>query len=135
MDSSNKIKEFIAIEKPMINCPKCQNSESRKDGIVREKQRYLCKSCGYRYTVAHKGYSEDVKQQALAMYLEGLGFRSIARLLSCSHTVVYYWIKAYGEKSSLAIAGSKIEAVEMDEMHSYIGSKKKCAGCGLPLTD
>ncbi len=57
IDSSNKIKKFIAIGKPMINCPKCQNSESRKDGIVREKQRYLCKSCGYRYTVAHKGYS------------------------------------------------------------------------------
>ena len=80
IDSSNKIKKFIAMEKPMINCPKCQHSESRKDGIVRKKQRYLCKSCGYRDTVAHKGYSEEVKQQALAMYLEGLGFRSIGRL-------------------------------------------------------
>lgn len=124
IDSSNKIKEIIAIEKPMITCPRCENSESRKDGIVREKQRYLCKSCGYRYTVAHKGYREDVKQQALAMYLEGLGFRSIGRLLSCSHTAAYYWIRKYGEKSSLTIAGSKIEVVEMDQMHSYIGSKK-----------
>ena len=124
IDSSNKIKKFIAMEKPMINCPKCQHSESRKDGIVRKKQRYLCKSCGYRYTVAHKGYSEEVKQQALAMYLEGLGFRSIGRLLSCSHTAAYYWIRKYGEKSSLTIAESKIEVVEMDEGHPYIGSKK-----------
>jgi transposase-like protein len=120
----------------MINCPKCQNSESRKDGIVREKQRYLCKGCGYRYTVAHRGYGKSVKQQALEMYLEGLGFRSIGRLLRCSHVTVYYWIKAYGEKASLKIAGSEIiDVVEMDEMHSYIGSKKKPAGCGLPLTD
>jgi transposase-like protein len=40
-----------------------------------------------------RGYSEDVKLQALAMYLEGLGFRSIGRLLSCSHTAAYYWIR------------------------------------------
>ena len=119
----------------MIHCPKCQNSESRKDGIVREKQRYLCKSCGYRYTVAHKGYRKEVKQQALAMYLEGLGFRSIGRLLNCSHTAAYYWIRKYGEKSSLTIAESQIEVVEMDEMHTYVGSKKARVGCGLPLTD
>jgi transposase-like protein len=125
IDSSNKIKKFIAKGKPMINCPRCQHSESRKDGIVREKQRYLCKSCGYRYTVAHKGYREDVKQQALAMYLEGLGFRSIGRLLSCSHTAAYYWIRQYGEKSSLKVAGCKIEVIEMDEGHPYVGSKKK----------
>jgi len=108
----------------MINCPKCKNSESRKDGIVREKQRYLCKVCGYRYTVAHRGYGKSVKQQALEMYLEGLGFRSIGRLLNCSHVAVYYWVKAYGEKSSLKLAGSEIAVVEMDEMHSYVGSKK-----------
>jgi transposase len=119
----------------MIKCPRCQHSESRKDGIVREKQRYLCKSCGYRYTVAQEGYSDAVKQQALAMYLEGLGFRSIGRLLNCSHTAVYYWIKKYGENSSLTIAGSEIDVVEMDEMHSYVGSKKTPVGCGLPLTD
>ena len=120
----------------MINCPKCQCSESRKDGIVREKQRYLCKGCGYRYTVAHRGYGESVKQQALEMYLEGLGFRSIGRLLRCSHVTVYYWIKEYGEKSSLKIAGSEIiDVVEMDEMHSYVGSKKKRVGYRLLLTD
>ena len=85
--------------------------------------------------VAYKWYSEELKQQALKLYLEGLGFRSIGRLLRCSHVAVYYWIKAYGEKSSLKIAGSEIEVVEMDEMHSYVGSKKKPAGCGLPLTD
>jgi hypothetical protein len=85
--------------------------------------------------VAHRGYGKSVKQQALAMYLEGLGFRSIGRLLRCSHVTVYYWIKAYGEKSNLKIAGSEIDVVEMDEMHAYIGSKKKRVGYGLPLTD
>jgi transposase-like protein len=74
--------------------------------------------------VVHRGYSEDVKRQALEMYLEGLGFRSIGRLLSCSHTAAYYWIRQYGEKSSLKVTSDKIEVIEMDEMHGYIGSKK-----------
>jgi hypothetical protein len=58
------------------------------------------------------------------MYLEGLGFLSIGRLLGCSQTAEYYWIRRYGEKSSLTIAGSKIEVVEMDEMHSVLAQKK-----------
>ena len=120
----------------MANCPKCQNERCTKDGIVRGKQRYRCKGCGYRHTVAYKGYSEEVKRQALKMYLEGLGFRSIGRLLNCSHVAVYQWIKAYGKKARLdVLAATEIDVVEMDEMHSYVGSKKTLAGCGLPLID
>jgi transposase-like protein len=69
--------------------------------------------------VAYKGYSEEVKRQALAMYLEGLGFRSIGRLLTCSHVAVYQWIKPYGEKARLdELPATELEVVEMDEMHS-----------------
>ncbi len=109
----------------MASCPKCQNEQCTKDGIVRGRQRYRCKSCGYRHTVAYKGYSEEVKRQALALYLEGLGFRSIGRVLNCSHVAVFQWIKQYGEKASLTLPATEIEVVEMDEMHSYIGSKKR----------
>lgn len=116
-------------------CPKCQNDNCTKDGIVRGRQRYRCKSCGYRHTVAYKWYSEDVKRHALALYLEGLGFRSIGRLLNCSHVAVYQWIKQYGEKARLDMPATEIDVVEMDEMHSYVGSKKTLVGCGLPLTD
>ena len=109
----------------MSDCPKCKSSQSIKDGIIRGKQRYQCKHCGYRHTVAYKWYSEEVKQQALKMYLEGLGFRSIARLLNCSHVSVYQWIKQYGEKANLDLKTTEIKVVEMDEMHSYVGSKKR----------
>jgi transposase-like protein len=85
--------------------------------------------------VAYKGYSEAVKRQALAMYLEGLGFRSIGRLLGCSHVAVYQWIRQYGEKARLDMPATELDVVEMDEMHSSIGSKKTLVGCGLPLTE
>jgi len=119
----------------MTNCPKCHAEDCTKDGIVKGKQRYKCKPCGYRHTVSHRGISPDIKRQALELYLEGLGFRSIGRFLKCSHVSVYYWIKAYGESIERIRSGAGVEIVEMDEMHTYIGSKKTIAGSGLLLID
>ena len=82
--------------------------------------------------MAHKWYSEEVKRQALALYLDGLGFRSIGRLLNGSPVAVYQWIK---QARLDVLATTEIEVVEMDEGHPYVGSKKKRVGCGLPLTD
>ena len=120
----------------MSRCPKCQNEQCSKDGIVGGRQRYRCKNCNHRHTVAYKWYSEEVKRQALALSLEGLGFGSIGRLLNCSHVAVYQWIKQYGEKASLdALPATQLDVVERDEMHSYVGSKKTLVGYGLPLTE
>ncbi|MCK5368078.1 MAG: IS1 family transposase, partial [Cyclobacteriaceae bacterium] len=109
-------------------CPKCKNSESTKDGIVKKKQRYKCRSCNYRYTVELKSTSKprNTKRQALELYLEGLGFRSIGRFLNVSHVSVYKWIKSYGKDLDDIKSEKKIEVVEMDEMHTYIGHKKYC---------
>ena len=109
----------------MSNCPKCKTEQTVKDGFVNGKQRYFCKQCGYRHTVSYKHFSEQTKQMALQMYLEGLGFRSIGRILQCSHVSVYRWIKAYGEKAQLATPDTAPQVVEMDEMHTTIGSKKR----------
>ena len=106
-----------------------------KDGIVNEKQRYKCKSCGYRHTVKHLGKSPDIKRQALQLYLEGLGFRSIGRLLNCSHVAVYNWIRAHGESIEPLRSDKDIEVVELDEMHTYVGSKKTIVGSGLLLIE
>ena len=119
----------------MNNCPKCGSSNCVKDGIVKEKQRYRCKSCNFRHTVQHRGKSSAVRRQALELYLEGLGFRSIGRVLNCSHVSVYNWIKAFGEKVEKLRSDSAIEIIEMDEVHSYINSKKTTAGYGLLLID
>ncbi|PIQ46360.1 MAG: IS1 family transposase [Deltaproteobacteria bacterium CG12_big_fil_rev_8_21_14_0_65_43_10] len=110
----------------MVTCPKCGCGECKKDGIVKGRQRHKCKSCGYRHTVQHVGKSSTVKRQALELYLEGLGFRSIGRFLKCSHVAVYNWIKAFGKAADDIRSDKAIEVVEIDEMHSYISSKKFC---------
>jgi transposase len=119
----------------MESCPNCNSSDFRKDGIVKQKQRYLCKSCKYRFTVANIGKPDDVKRDALILYLEGLGFRSIGRVLKVSHVSVFNWIKSFGEKLDSLRSSDEIEVVEIDEMHTYIGSKKTTVGSGLLLID
>ena len=118
-----------------MNCPKCGSVDCAKDGIVKERQRYKCKSCGYRHTVAYLGINPVIKRQALQLYLEGLGFRSIGRFLKCSHVAVYNWIKAHGESIESIRSAAGVDVVEMDEMHTYIGSKKTIAGSGLLLIE
>lgn len=120
-----------------MNCPKCKSSKNTKDGVIKGKQRYKCKKCNYRYTVEIKSTSksQDMKRLALELYLEGLGFRSIGRVLKVSHVSVYNWIKEYGEKIDDIKSDNKIEVMELDEMHTYIGNKKTSVGFGLLLID
>lgn len=79
----------------MTTCPKCHAEGCTKDGIIKNRQRYKCKSCNYRHTVSYRGHSPDIKRQALELYLEGLGFRSIGRFLKCSHVAVSISIEKF----------------------------------------
>jgi len=119
----------------MASCPKCGSKECVKDGIINGKQRYRCKKCVYRHTVSHRGKHPNLKRQALELYLEGLGFRAIGRFLRCSHVAVYNWMKACGESIEAIRSASGVKVMEMDEMHTYIGSKKTIAGSGLLLIE
>ncbi|CEG13956.1 hypothetical protein MSIBF_A780002 [groundwater metagenome] len=88
----------------METCPKCKSTDICKNGIVKQKQRYLCKKCKYCFTVEHIGKSDNYKRDALILYLEGLGFRSIGRFLKVSHVAVFNWIKKFGKQLYCATA-------------------------------
>ena len=121
-----------------MDCPKCASSEKTKNGCIKSIQRYKCKKCGYNFTVEKRSneYPKSVKKQALQLYLEGLGFRSIGRFLKVSNVTVLKWIRSFGEEiKSLQSESKEIEMVELDEMHSFIGSKKTTVGYGLLLID
>jgi transposase-like protein len=121
-----------------MNCPKCSCSRKVKSGKIKDRQRYKCKECSCHYTVEIKSTAKpkSQKKQALHLYLEGLGFRSIGRILGVSNVSVLNWIRDFGRQvQELNSAGQPIEMVEVDEMHSYIGSKKTTVGYGLLLID
>ena len=121
----------------MRSCPRCSSQDTIKSGKIKGRQRYHCKACHYHYTVTQKSdtSSEAQRKLALNLYLEGLGFRSIGRLLGFSHVAVYQWIRSFGEKVEAVRATQPAQIVELDEMHSYIGHKKTIAGSGLLLID
>jgi len=71
-------------------CPKCHQNICIKDGKVKGSQRYKCQTCNFRHTVIIKktAASLDIKRRALQLYLEGLGFRSIGRILKFSNVSI-----------------------------------------------
>ncbi len=123
-----------------MDCPKCSSPVSIKDGIVRGLQRYLCKSCRYHYTVQHRSGTGTIKikRKALQLYLEGLSLRSIGRILNFSNVTILNWMRSFGKEidNQTPEQPAKVaEVVEMDEMHSYVKSKKKRTGYGSQLID
>ena len=60
----------------MQECPKCQSAEIRKDGIVKQKQRFRCKICNYRFTVQQIGKPVSKRREAFILYLAGLDYNS-----------------------------------------------------------
>jgi transposase-like protein len=107
----------------MMYCSKCKSTKKVKDGKAHSLQRYQCKCCGYRYTATSHSRSKplSVKRQALELYLEGLGFRPIGRILNVSHVSVYKRIRSFGNRIEDLKSEEKPNVVEIDEMHSYIG--------------
>jgi transposase-like protein len=120
-----------------MKCPRCNSEEYCKDGIVKARQRFKCKKCNYRYTVVQKSNikSSETKRLAFEMYLEGLGFRAIGRILKISYVTVFQWVKKWGENLELPKRNEAIAVVELDEMHTYVSQKKTIDGYGLLLID
>lgn len=120
-----------------MKCPKCRSEKKVKNGFMKGRQRYLCKDCGNNYSVEKKSTAKlpSERRLGLMMYLEGVGFNSIGRLLGVSHVAVIKWIKKYGSQLSEIKNENPVEVVELDEMHSYIKSKKAIVEYGLQLIE
>jgi len=120
-----------------MDCPKCRSSSHVKDGIIRGRQRFRCKSCRYRYTVERKSDVKTlhIRRLALEMYLEGLGFRRIGRILKISYGTVYSWIKQWSVNISFPRRDKPVGTVDLDELLAYVASKKEADRHGLLLID
>ncbi|MDR2408431.1 MAG: IS1 family transposase [Bacteroidales bacterium] len=117
---------FAVKNKRKKNCPRCGNVNRCKDGIVKGRQRYECKDCKYHYTEEQRSNekSQQTKRLAIEMYLEGIGFRVIGRVLKISYVTVFQWINQLGQNMELPKRQEGIAVVELDEMHTYVGLKK-----------
>ena len=91
-------------------------------------QRYWCRGCGHKYTPEPKpqGYAEAVRHQALRMYVDGVNLRRIGRILGMSYQSVANWVTAAGRDESPppSVAEEAVAVAELDELYTFIGSKK-----------
>jgi transposase-like protein len=128
---------IIFAKKIKMKCPKCKSESHAKNGLIKGRQRFKCRGCGCNYTAGYEQVLEKEKKRrfGLSMYLEGLGFHSIGRLLEVSHVTVMNWVRRYGSELGSIRNSKPVCIMELDEMHSYVGRKKITGGFGLLLIE
>ena len=122
-----------------MQCPECKSSHVRKNGINKKgKQNHICVPCGRQFIdnyENHRGYDEKTKKECLTLYVNGMGFRAIERSKGVHHTTIINWVKSVGELLPEAYDPETIPEVgELDELETFVGSKKTKSGFGQPLT-
>jgi transposase len=120
----------------MIACKNCQNTQTVKNGFVRDKQRYKCKLCGYNFVLgdARHPHTTEIKK-ALCIILYSLGKAScgfLAKLFGVSRTTAYYWIRQAAASTDEPSIADDIQEIEFDEMWHVIQSKKEKFGSLKP---
>jgi len=70
------------------------------------------------------GYSDEIRLQAVKLYVDGLNLRRIARHLGVNHQSVANWVNAYAAQLPAAPEPERVETIEMDELHTFIEHKK-----------
>ena len=119
-----------------MQCPECQSTHIRKNGIKRGKQNHICVTCRRQFIEhyePHRGYSDEFRKDCLRLYINGLGLRAIERVKGVHHTTVGNWVKQVGEYLPDAYAPETTPEVgELDELETFVGSKKQdmAVDCG-----
>jgi len=78
------------------HCPRCGSSLHQKNGKTQcGSQRAKCLECGKFWTInpKNKGYSQEVRNQAIKLHFAGASGRTIGKIMGMSKANVYNWIK------------------------------------------
>ena len=123
--------------KPPI-CPKCQSENLTKSGVINGRQRFRCKNCNYSFTVLKAGKQIDTYYiiKAIQLYIEGVTYREIERILGISHVTVMNWVKKYNIKApDNPDYHPTYKVLNHAELQSFIGEKDFLKGAGCMITE
>jgi len=119
-------------------CPKCHSEDFVKSGIIKDRQRFKCKECNYYFTVQKLGKRIEGEYviKALQLYLEGMSFREIERILNVSHVSVMNWVKTYNIKrpNKTTNIQPEVQILPYDELLDFIGDQDILNRGGLLVT-
>ena len=122
----------------ILACPKCKSDHIIKSGVINNKQRYLCKKCRYFFTVNKIGKKIDdyYVTKALQLYLEGLSYREIERIIGVSHVTISNWVKSFNiKKPSHGNYHPTYKILSHLELVEYIKKKEQLSGAGMIITE
>lgn len=122
----------------MKNCPQCQSTNVIKSGIIKERQRYKCKACNYYFTVNKLGKQIDsyYVTKALQLYLEGLSYREIERILGVSHVSIINWVKKHKIKRiKQTDYHPTYKILSFSELSDYFKERDQLKGAGVIITE
>jgi transposase-like protein len=86
-----------------------------------------CTECGCYFTPDPKpmGYDQATKERAIRLYLEGLSFRGIGRVLSVHYLSVINWVNAAAAQLPEQVTdNTPADTVETDELYTFVGKKR-----------
>ncbi len=115
-----------------VCCKRCGSAEHVKNGLMRGKQRYLCKACGLTFTdTPARGKPLALKAAAVLLYVSGLSMNRTAKLLGVSTPTVQAWLEqfaaAYAQKPD---PEGRAVVIELDEMGHYLKKSPSRSGSG-----
>jgi transposase-like protein len=120
------------------SCPKCNSQQIVKSGVVKGRQRFLCKSCSYHFSVEKVGKQIDTYYviKALQLYIEGISYREIERILGVSHVSVMNWVKKYHIKApENPEYRPTYRVMNHKELVAYMSESKNIKSSGLLITE
>lgn len=120
------------------SCPNCRSVKFIKAGIVSERQRFKCKSCSYYFTVGKLGKQIDeyYVNKALQLYLEGLTYREIERILGISHVSIMNWVKKFNIKRPYKTDyHPTYKILNPSELTAYFQNPSNLKGAGALVTE
>ena len=115
-----------------VCCKRCGSARYVKNGLMRGKQRYLCKACGLAFTdTPARGKPLALKAAAVLLYVSGLSMNRIAKLLGVSTPTIQAWLEpfaaAYAQKPE---PEGRAVVSELDEMWHYVEKGQSPSGSG-----
>ncbi len=113
-------------------CKRCASAKQVKNGLMRGKQRYLCKECGLSFTdTPARGKPLALKAAAVLLYVSGLSMNRTAKLLGVSTPTIQAWLEqfaaAYAQKPE---PEGRAVVIELDEMGHYLKKSQSPSGSG-----
>jgi len=113
-------------------CKRCGSEEHVKNGLMRGKQRYLCKGCGLNFTdTPPRGKPLALKVAAVLLYVSGLSMNRTAKLLGVSTPTIQAWLEqfaaAYAQKPE---PDGRAVVIELDEMWHDVKKSPNRSGSG-----